>query len=175
MTEIQVEPLLEKIYPALLEHLDKKCITQPLVVGIHTGGAWVAKRLYDRLSDDGLINEPLGTLDISFYRDDFSQAGLNPKVKTSSLPVATEGRDIILVDDVIMSGRTCRAALNALFEYGRPASVTLVALLDLTARELPVQADIVGQQLELEADKRIKLSGPENLRLEVRLLSPQNS
>ncbi len=175
MTEIQVEPLLEQIYPALLEHIKKKSIKEPLVIGIHTGGAWIAKRLYERLTADGLSHEQLGTLDISFYRDDFSRAGLNPKVKTTSLPVATEGRDIILVDDVIMSGRTCRAALNALFEYGRPASVTLVALLDLTARELPIQADIIGRHLELKPSERIKLSGPENLRLEVRSLAPKNS
>lgn len=171
MTEIQVEPLLEKIYSSLLEHIDSKAIDQPLVIGIHTGGAWVAERLYIQLKQAGITTDPLGTLDISFYRDDFSRAGLNPKVKTTRLPVATEDRHIILVDDVIMSGRTCRAALNALFEYGRPASVTLVALLDLTARELPIQADIIGKQLELAPNKRIKLCGPENLRLEVRTLT----
>ena len=79
--------------------------------------------------------EPLGTLDVSFYRD-FTQNGLHPQVRPSALPFEIDGQHLVLVDDVLMSGRTIRAALNELFDYGRPASVTLVCLLDLNAREL---------------------------------------
>jgi pyrimidine operon attenuation protein/uracil phosphoribosyltransferase len=84
-------------------------------------------------------DEPLGTLDVSFYRDDFSQNGLHPQVRPSELPFEIEGQHLVLVDDVLMSGRTIRAALNELFDYGRPASVTLVCLLDLDAGELPIR------------------------------------
>ena len=132
---------------------------QPLLVGIHTGGYWVAEALRKRMQ----VNWPLGGLDISFYRDDFIQKGLNGRVKTSSLPFATEGQHLILVDDVLMSGRTIRAAMNELFDYGRPASITLVTLLDLQRRELPIQPDFCGQQLSLAVDQRIKLSGPDPL------------
>lgn len=171
----QVEPLLENIYQQLLEHNAARSIDNPLVIGIHTGGAWLAQRLYDKLAQSGLVQDPLGTLDISFYRDDFTQVGLNPKVKPSALPVSTENRHIVLVDDVLMTGRTIRAALNALFEFGRPASITLVALVDLNARELPIKADIVGQQLNLPANQRIKLCGPDNLKLEIQSFEPTDA
>jgi pyrimidine operon attenuation protein/uracil phosphoribosyltransferase len=136
----------------------------PLMVGIHTGGAWLAEHLYKELS----IDSPLGSLDISFHRDDFDQSGLNPKVQPSNLPCSTEGRHIFLVDDVIMTGRTIRAAMNELFDYGRPASITLIALLDLQQRELPIQADIVGGTLSISPDQTVKLTGPAPLALEIR-------
>jgi pyrimidine operon attenuation protein/uracil phosphoribosyltransferase len=107
-------------------------------------------------------------LDISFYRDDFTQVGINPRVQPSQLPCATEGRDILLVDDVIMSGRTIRAALNELFDYGRPASVSLITLLDLQRRELPIQPDVVGGTLALGPDQQVKLNGPDPLTLTIR-------
>ena len=115
------------------------------------------------------ISEPLGTLDISFYRDDFTRIGLDPKVQPSKLPSSTQDRHIILIDDVIKSGRTIRAALNELFDYGRPASVSLVALIDLGCRELPISADIIGSNLNLAPDQHIKLIGPEPLSLEISL------
>jgi hypoxanthine-guanine phosphoribosyltransferase len=90
---------------------------------------WVAQALLEALGSDS----PLGTLDVSFYRDDFSQNGLHPQVRPSALPFEIEGQHLVLIDDVLMSGRTIRAAMNELFDYGRPASVTLVCLLDLNA------------------------------------------
>lgn len=161
---LNVESLLDKMAVELKALLEHRQITDPLIIGIHTGGVWIAERLHQAL---GLENE-LGTLDISFYRDDFSQIGLNPKVQASQLPCATEGRDIILVDDVIMSGRTIRAALNELFDYGRPASVALVTLLDLQRRELPIQADVFGGTLALGPHQQVKLTGPAPLQLDIR-------
>jgi len=111
---------------------------------------------------------PLGVLDASFYRDDFEHSGLHPKVRPSELPFAVDGAHLVLVDDVLMSGRTIRAALNELFDYGRPASVTLVCLLDLNARELPIRADVVGAALNLPVGQRVKLNGPNPLVLERR-------
>lgn len=155
--------LLEQLAEQLQTLLNDRVINQPLMVGIHTGGIWVAKSLHDKLK----FSEPLATLDISFYRDDFSRIGINPKVKPSSLPPQVENRHIILVDDVLHTGRTIRAAMNEIFDYGRPASITLVCLIERNGRELPVQADIVGQHIQLPDDSHIKLTGPDNLKFEI--------
>ena len=147
--------MADELRPRLNKH--------PLMIGIHTGGAWVAERLH------GLLNLPdaLGTLDISFYRDDFSRVGVNPTVKTSKLAVSVEDRHVILVDDVLHTGRTIRAALNEIFDYGRPASVTLAVLLNRDGRELPVEAQVVGHHLKLKKNQHIKLLGPTPLKLEI--------
>ena len=155
--------LLEQLAEQLQTLLNNHRISNPLMVGIHTGGAWVAQSLHDKLN----ISEPLATLDISFYRDDFSRIGMNPKVKPSSLPPQVDDRHIILVDDVLHTGRTIRAAMNEIFDYGRPASITFVCLIERDGRELPIQADIVGQKLNLDDGQHIKLIGPENLEFEV--------
>ena len=133
------------------------------MVGIHTGGVWVAELLHRRLA----INEPLGSLDISFYRDDFTRIGMNPVVKPSQMPFSIDDRHIILVDDVLHTGRTIRAALNELFDYGRPASIMLATLIDRGGRELPIEANVVGRVIELSPDEHIKLTGPEPLELVV--------
>jgi pyrimidine operon attenuation protein/uracil phosphoribosyltransferase len=125
-----------------------------LIVGIHTGGAWVAERLHALLK----CSQPLGTLDISFYRDDFSRIGLHPQVKPSNLPFDLEGRDILLVDDVLHSGRTVRAAMNELFDYGRPASIRLAVLVDRGGHELPIRPDFVGLSLIVSSHQNINLS-----------------
>ena len=113
------------------------------------------------------LSEPLGTLNISFYRDDFTRIGVHPQVKPSRLPVDVEGRDILLVDDVLHTGRTIRAALNEIFDYGRPARVWLAVLVDRGGRELPIQADVVGARLALAAGQQVKLTGPEPLSLSI--------
>ncbi|MEA3291968.1 MAG: bifunctional pyr operon transcriptional regulator/uracil phosphoribosyltransferase PyrR [Pseudomonadota bacterium] len=135
----------------------------PLLIGIHTGGVRVGKRLHRELE----LLEPMGTLDISFYRDDFSRIGLNPEVKASNLPVGVEDRNLLLVDDVLHTGRTIRAALEEIFSYGRPNSVTLVVLIDREGRELPIQADVAGQRIRLEPHEQIKLSGDRTTTLSV--------
>jgi pyrimidine operon attenuation protein/uracil phosphoribosyltransferase len=135
-----------------------------LMIGIHTGGVWVAERLHSLLN----LPEPLGQLNIAFYRDDFSRIGLHPRVRPSTLPLEVDNRHIVLVDDVLETGRTIRAALNEIFDYGRPASVTLAVLVELNGRELPIQPDIIGCSLCLEADKHVKLCGPDSLALEIR-------
>ena len=160
---IDVEELLKQMTEQLKALLEQRGIETPMLVGIRTGGVWLAERVQQLLKQEGQV----GVLDISFYRDDFTRIGLNPKVQPSALPFATEGRDIVLIDDVLMSGRTVRAALNELFDYGRPASVTLMTLLDLQAQELPIHADIVGQSFKLQPDQQVKLSGPEPLTLQL--------
>lgn len=148
--------------------LDSRAITAPLMVGIHTGGVWVAKRLHAALG----LTDPLGHLDISFYRDDFTRLGLHPQVRPSHLPVAVDNRHVILVDDVLQTGRTIRAALNVLFDYGRPRSVILAALAERDGRQLPIEPNVVGLHMRLEPGEQLKLTGPQPLVL-VRALVPQ--
>lgn len=136
----------------------------PVMVGIHTGGVWVADRLHRALG----LPDPLGTLDISFYRDDFTRIGMHPQVKASSLPVAIDDRHVILVDDVLQTGRTIRAALNEIFDYGRPASVTLAVLIAREGRELPIEAQVAGESLHLTKRQHLKLvGGPGKLELKI--------
>lgn len=157
------DQLLEKLATLTQALLKRKAIDQPLLVGIQTGGVWVATALHQKLN----ITEPLATLDISFYRDDFSRIGMNPRVKPSQLPPDVEDRHIILIDDVLHTGRTIRAAMNELFDYGRPASITLVCLIERSGRELPLQADLIGASIELNEGEHIKLSGPQPLAFEL--------
>ena len=131
------------------------------LVGIHTGGAWLASSLQQVLAGD----LPLGTLDISFYRDDFQRIGLHPETKPSNIPFEVEGRHIILVDDVLNTGRTVRAAMNDLFDYGRPASISLAVMIDRGGRELPIAARFVGAVLDLEPSQNIQLDHGEDGRL----------
>jgi pyrimidine operon attenuation protein/uracil phosphoribosyltransferase len=137
---------------------------RPAMVGIHTGGVWVAEQLHRQLG----LEDPLGSLDISFYRDDFTRIGMNPVVQPSELPFSIDDRHLILVDDVLHTGRTIRAAMNELFDYGRPASIVLVTLVERDGRELPIQANVVGRHIQLDPDQHIKLSGPDPLKLELR-------
>jgi pyrimidine operon attenuation protein/uracil phosphoribosyltransferase len=163
--------LIRQMAIDLQAHLAKREISEPRYIGIRTGGVWVAQALLAELHSEA----PLGTLDVSFYRDDFSQNGLHPQVRPSELPFEIEGQHLVLIDDVLMSGRTIRAALNELFDYGRPASVTLVSLLDLDAGELPIRPNIVGATLSLGAHERVKLSGPSPLALERQDLASASS
>ena len=160
MTDIPpMEPALNAMAQSLRQWSRNK--GPVLMVGIRSGGVWVAERLHAALQ----LESPLGILDISFYRDDFSRIGMNPKVQPSRLPICVDDRHVILVDDVLFTGRTIRAALNELFDYGRPASVRLAVLVDRTGRELPIGADVVGMTLPLKPHEHIKLSGPDPLRL----------
>ena len=159
--------LLPQMAAALTRHLNQRQISEPRFIGIRTGGVWVAQALLEALGRD----DALGILDVSSYRHDFTQNGLRPQVQPSELPFEIEGQHLVLIDDVLMSGRTIRAALNELFDYGRPASVTLVSLLDLNARELPIRPDVVGATLSLDGEQRVKLSGPTPLTLELQTLA----
>ncbi len=154
------ENLCQQLALNVKQLINEKNLQQPLLIGIRTGGAWLAQRLQTALE----LPE-LGILDISFYRDDFDERGLSTQAKGSELPDSIEDRSIILVDDVLMSGRTIRAAMNEIFDYGRPTSIHLVSLLDIGQRQLPIQADLVGAKLTLAADQKIKLSGPSPLAL----------
>jgi len=157
----EVDHLINQMVDKLNHHLTARHISTPIMIGIHTGGAWLAERLHKQMQ----LKDPLGTLDIAFYRDDFTRIGMNPQVKPSHLPVAVEDRHIILVDDVLQTGRTIRAALNEIFDYGRPASVILATLVERSGRELPIEPDVVGICPDLTSENHITLTGPDPLGL----------
>jgi pyrimidine operon attenuation protein/uracil phosphoribosyltransferase len=167
MTVLDVPILLDNLTETLLETVDARQIVNPIMIGIRTGGVWIAEQLHQRLN----LEEPLGLLDISFYRDDFSQIGVNPNVKPSHLPTPVEGRDIILVDDVFQTGRTIRAALNEIFDYGRPNQVVLAVLIERNGKHIPLSPDCVGTKIKLNNDQRVNLSGPTPLMIEIQTLS----
>ncbi len=156
---LEIPALLAKLESELKQLIASRKLDNPLMIGIHSGGAWIAEQLHHRLN----IEEPLGLMDISFYRDDFSQIGMNPNVKPSHLPAHMEGRNIILIDDVFYTGRTIRAALNEIFDYGRPNQVVLGVLIERDGRQIPIKPDCSGCTIELPAGQRIKLTGPDPL------------
>ena len=167
-----IEGLLDDMVQQLLGHVRDHDLGKYALVGIHSGGAWVAEALHTRLDQLG-HKVALGTLDISFYRDDFSHRGMRSQVRPTTLPFDVDGAHLILVDDALMSGRTARAALNELFDYGRPASVTLAVLFDIGQRELPISADICGQRVALPPGHRVELRGPTPLTADVIEKGPQ--
>ena len=112
---------------------------------------------------------PLGTLDVSFYRDDFNKKGLRRNVKSSDIPFDIDGCNLVIIDDVLYTGRTIRAAMNELFDYGRPASIRLAALVDRGGRELPVAADFVGATMTVPPEDTIELTREAHGRLALRL------
>ena len=146
-------PDAEQLLARLLDQMKPVVGPDTGIIGIHTGGVWVAQRLHAALG----IKIPLGSLDVSFYRDDYEKIGLHRDVKTSDLPFDVEGRRLILVDDVLYTGRTIRAAMNVLFDYGRPASIQLAALVDRGGRELPVAANFLGGEISLAVSQSLEL------------------
>lgn len=158
---LNLNDLMDKMHQGITTKIQNLNHNDVIIIGIHTGGFWIAEQLYKRLG----LSTPLGSLNISFYRDDFTKIGLHPEVKPSHLPPALDNKHIILIDDVLYTGRTVRAALNEIFDYGRPASVTLAVLLDRGERELPICAEITGETIRLQPEQQIKLSGPDPLKL----------
>jgi pyrimidine operon attenuation protein/uracil phosphoribosyltransferase len=158
-------PDAEQLVSELAAKIKPQLDSDAALIGIHTGGAWIAQKLQQQLG----LATPLGLLDISFYRDDFARIGLHPQVKPSNIPFDVEGRRIILVDDVLYTGRTVRAAMNELFDYGRPASIDLAVLIDRGGRELPVFARYSGVTLELADNQNIELKKDKEGRLSLSL------
>jgi pyrimidine operon attenuation protein/uracil phosphoribosyltransferase len=139
--------LAERIEPSLAK------FDNAALVGIHSGGAWLAERLAEELG----LKDRLGFIDVSFYRDDYAEKGLPAEVKPTQIPFEVDGATIVLVDDVLYTGRTTRAAINELFDYGRPARIMLAALVDRGGRELPIAADFVADTISLSNDQRLVL------------------
>lgn len=147
-------PDAEKLLLALADQMRAALKPDTGLVGIHTGGVWIAQRLHALLA----LQVPLGTIDIAFYRDDYAHRGLSANVRPSDIPFDVSGRDIVLVDDVLYTGRTIRAALNEIFDYGRPGKVMLAALVDRGGRQLPIAPQFLGASLTVAAGELIVLN-----------------
>ena len=145
----------EALYRTLLAQVRAGLAGVPdaAIVGIHSGGAWLAQRLARDLD----LTHRLGSIDVSFYRDDYAKKGLHPDVKPTHIGFNVDRANILLVDDVLYTGRTTRAAINVLFDYGRPARIMLASLADRAGRELPVAADFVGVHAELRDGQSLVL------------------
>jgi pyrimidine operon attenuation protein/uracil phosphoribosyltransferase len=145
----------EALYAALARQVKDALasVDNVALVGIYSGGAWLA----DRLAADLQLTGRLGYIDVSFYRDDYAEKGLPAEVKPSHIPFDVDGATILLVDDVLYTGRTTRAAINELFDYGRPARIMLAALVDRGERELPIAADFVAHTVALSPGERLVL------------------
>ena len=146
-------PDAEQLLAALTECMRPAVGPETGLIGIHTGGVWIAERLHQAFK----LEVPLATIDVSFYRDDYDQRGLHRNPRRSEIPFEVEGRDLILVDDVLYTGRTIRAALNEVFDYGRPGNVRLAALVDRGGRQLPITAQFLGAAIEVPAGRSIGL------------------
>lgn len=127
------------------------------IVGIHTCGVYVAKRIHSFIERQSGLSVPFGSLDINLYRDDWSLMSQNPIVKTTDISFDVDNTNLILVDDVIFTGRTIRAAMDAIMDYGRPTSIQLAALVDRGGRELPIQPDFTGMHTTINKNERISV------------------
>ncbi len=162
MLELDAESIYFELVRRVREHIVGRSLR---LVGVHTGGVWLAERLRVDLH----IEPEVGILDVSFYRDDFGQTGLSRGVRPSRIPFDVDGADILLVDDVLYTGRTVRAAMNELFDYGRPARIDLAVLIDRGGRELPISTALIGRTIEVPADVSVVLSRDDEQRLHLRL------
>jgi pyrimidine operon attenuation protein/uracil phosphoribosyltransferase len=154
MTNTTTLPDAERALEALAERMRGAIAYDARFIGIYSGGAWMADRLAQVIPGD----HPVGYIDVSFYRDDFNRKGLKPEVKRTQIPFEVEGATIILVDDVLYTGRSVRAAINELFDYGRPQRIELAVLVDRGGRELPIEATYCGARLAVAQDLSIVLS-----------------
>ena len=158
----------EALCKTLVEQMRPHVSPATALVGIHTGGVWLAERLHRALG----LSQPPGSIDVSFYRDDFGSKGLHPQPKRTEIPFTVEGADVIIVDDVLYTGRTTRAAINELFDFGRPARVDLAVLIDRGGRELPIAPRYCALTLPepLPANQSLQLEAGATGELTLRLI-----
>lgn len=160
-----VNQWLDAMVADLLQLMDEG--SPVALIGIRRGGVDIGQRLLSTLSARGVAVEPvLGELNIAFYRDDFSSIGLHPVVGPSQVPFDVENKHIILIDDVLGTGRTVRAAMNEIFDYGRPAKISLAVLVQRSGHELPIRADVIGKELHVPGNQYIALN-PDTLEVSV--------
>ena len=155
MTQDDIKRTLARIAHEIMER--NKVIERLILVGMHTRGVPLAKRLAANIEDFARLKIPVGALDISFYRDDLSSLDLQPVVKGTDIPADIDGKSIVLVDDVLYTGRSIRAAMDALTDLGRPQLIQLAVLIDRGHRELPIRADYVGKNMPSSRHEEIQV------------------
>jgi pyrimidine operon attenuation protein/uracil phosphoribosyltransferase len=164
MSAAELDRTLERLTDEIVgQHRN---LDQTILVGIRTGGAFLAQRLADRIGQRTGKPMRVGVLDITLYRDDWTQLSHKPLVGKTELPGSIDDQEVVLVDDVLFTGRTIRAALDALIDYGRPRRIELAVLIDRGGRELPIQPDFVGQTFKLPPGQRVNVYFSEMGRLD---------
>jgi pyrimidine operon attenuation protein / uracil phosphoribosyltransferase len=161
-------PDAEELLARLVDQIRRDATPGTALVGIYTGGVWIAERLHTMLA----LSTPVGTIDVAFHRDDYNKTGLRPGVKPSDIPFPAEDADIVLVDDVLYTGRTIRAAMNEIFDYGRPKSIRLAALVDRGGRQLPICPQYLGATIQVGRNQTIALCRDDAGRLSLSLETP---
>lgn len=153
MTARDIERSLDRITLEILER--NRGVANLALIGIHTGGVFLAERIHQIIEQYEEVDVPTGSLDITLYRDDWSLISQNPIVRRSNICFLIENQRVILVDDVVFTGRTIRAAMDAIMDFGRPDSIQLAALVDRGGRELPIQPDYVGMTVTTKPGDRV--------------------
>lgn len=153
MNAEEMEKTLNRMVHEIIERVGPK--PHVAIVGIRTRGVHIAERILDKIEQAEKVKVASGTIDIALYRDDFFKGLASPEVGPSNLNFDVDGANIVLVDDVLYTGRTVRAAIDALMDYGRPASIMYAALVDRGHRELPIQPDFVGKTLQTTRDEAV--------------------
>jgi pyrimidine operon attenuation protein/uracil phosphoribosyltransferase len=169
MEEADIERALRRIADEVLER--NKGTAKLALVGIHTGGVFLAERIREKIEAAEGNHVPMGTLDITLYRDDWTRLAHHPVVRQTELNFSIDGRSIVLVDDVLYTGRTIRAAMDALMDFGRPDNIQLAVLVDRGLRELPIMATYVGQYVFTNPEEKVNVylkerSGHDEVRVE---------
>jgi pyrimidine operon attenuation protein/uracil phosphoribosyltransferase len=155
MNSAEIRQVVDRIARDIVQK--NKSISDIVLVGIRTRGVPLARRIGQAVAEAEGVNLPLGLLDINLYRDDFNRAGAQAEVRETRIPFAVEGKCVVLVDDVLYTGRTVRAALDAIVDLGRPRRIELAVLIDRGGRELPIQADFVGKTVLTSALENISV------------------
>jgi pyrimidine operon attenuation protein/uracil phosphoribosyltransferase len=157
----------EQLLANIAAEIAPRITVNTALVGVHSGGVWLMKRILETLDSKPLT----GTLDAAMYRDDFAQRGLKNQPKPADIQFEVEDKHIILIDDIFFTGRTTRAAMNELFDYGRPAKIELAVLINRGGAELPIKPDITGAELPLDASQTLELSQNAQGKLQLKLLA----
>jgi len=155
LTETDIEKIIDELIQKIANFVQDW--NQIILVGILSAGYPLAQRIAKRIKKKYKVSVPVGKLDVSLYRDDLYEKGNFVTIRESSIPIDISGKEVILVDDVLFSGRTARAAIEGLMDFGRPHKISLAVLIDRGYRELPIKADVVGKELAIEPDEYIKV------------------
>ncbi len=152
---VEIDRILKRMVCEILEvHKETRNLS---LIGIHTRGVFLARRLRQHIKTFEGVEVPTGEIDITLYRDDWTQLTAQPVVKTTDIPFSVEGKQIVLVDDVLFTGRTIRAALDAIMDFGRPARIELAVLVDRGHRELPIQSNYTGHTVDTRRTQMINV------------------
>ncbi len=156
MNKQQVDKVLKRLASEIVENYES--FDDTIIIGIRTRGYFLAQRIKEIIDKEESVEIPLGAIDITFYRDDLSIKFSHPSVEATDIPISLENKKVILVDDVLYTGRTIRAAMDVIFDFGRPSDIKVVSLIDRPSRrELPILSNFTGKSVELLSNENVRL------------------